>query len=103
MSSQQAFSGWVAPAYTPPPTPSAGSMVLNVVPSGAVDGANKVFTMPVNFTDISMYLNGIRLVRGADFTPLASATGPGYDRVRMTVAPDAGIEPDVLTADLVSA
>lgn len=59
--------------------------------------------MPVNFTDISLYLNGIKLVRGADFTPLASATGSGYDRIQMTLPPDAGDTPDVLTADLVSA
>lgn len=103
MSSQQAFAGWVAPASVAPPTPSAGSMVLNVVPSGAIDGTNRIFSLPQNFSDISVYLNGVRLIRGADFTPLASASGPGYDRIRLTVAPDGGVTPDVLTADFVSA
>lgn len=103
MSSQQAFAGWVAPAAVAPPTPSAGSMVLNAVPTGAIDGANRIFAMPQNFTDVSVYLNGIRLIRGADYTPLASVSGPGYDRIRLTVAPDGGAMPDVVTADLVSA
>jgi len=103
VSSQQAFAGWVAPSAVAPPSPSAGSLVLNVVPLGAIDGTNRVFAMPQNFTDISVYLNGVRLIRGADFTPLAAAAGPGYDRVRLTVAPDSTDEPDVLTADLVAA
>ena len=101
--SSQAFSGWVRPQYAPSPSPSAGATVLNAVPSGAIDGTNRIFLLAVHFSDITLYLSGVRLVRGSDFTPLAAVAGPGYDRVRLTVAPDGGDMPDVLSADLVAA
>ena len=103
MSSQQAFAGWVAPATVAPPSPDAGALFLNVTPSGTIDGTNRIFALAQNFTDVSVYLNGVRLIRGADFTCLASLTGPGYDRFRMTVAPEAGETPDVLTVDFIAA
>lgn len=101
--SSQAFTGWVRPQYAPSPTPSAGDVVLNVVLTGAVDGANRIFSVAMPFTDITLYLNGVRLVRGTDFTPIAAVGTPGYDRVRLTVPPDGGDIPDVLSADLVAA
>lgn len=103
MSSQQAFTGWVSPTYTPTPTPEAGCVVMNVVLDGPIDGSNRMFSIPINFSDVSVYLNGVKQIRGADFTPLASATGPAYDRIWMTVAPQTGDIPDVLTADIVAA
>ena len=101
-SHQQAFSGWVIPSYAPP-SPSSGGVIFNVVPIGAIDSSNTLFTMPVIFSDVTVYLNGVKLIRGADFSPLSAPSGTGYDRVRLTVAPDGGAVPDVLTADLVAA
>lgn len=76
---------------------------MNVVPIGIIDGANQVFSVSVNFSDVSVYLNGVKQIRGSDFTPLAALKGPGYDRVWMTVPPQSGEVPDVLTVDIVAA
>lgn len=102
--SSQAFSGWVRPPpVDPTPTPSAGAVSLNVSPSGAINGTNQVFSCTPSFTDIALYLNGVRLLIGADFTSLADPVGPGYNRVVLTVAPEGGATPDILSAELVAA
>lgn len=96
--SSQAFTGWVRPEQSP--TPSS-SVDLNIVPVGAIDGVNRIFSFSTVFSEVALYLNGVRLLLNTDFVQLASPTG-GYNRVELAVAPEGGATPDVLTADIVA-
>lgn len=77
---------------------SGGSHVeLGVTLSGPINGANRSFSTPVPFSEISVYLNGVKQIQSSDFT----VTGPSS--IEMATAPTAGSEPDSLTCDLVVA
>lgn len=69
-----------------------GSILLGVPLLGAVNGANKTFSTPVPFAQISVYLNGVKQTE-SDFV----ITGP--QSIEMSAAPTGGAEPDILTCD----
>lgn len=49
--------------------PAGSGGLIFGVPIGAIDGVNVNFTVSQNFTDIAVYLNGLRLVgSGNDYT-----------------------------------
>lgn len=70
----------------------------NVIPAGAIDGVNLVFTTPDFFihdgqTDEAVYLRGKRLREGAgnDYTAIESGgAGTGFDTLVLARAPKAG-------------
>lgn len=73
----------------------AGSTALNVALVGAVDGVNTIFTSPTAFSQISVFLNGVRQLNPSDYVVLNSLT------IQTVQAPTAGSEPDVLNSDIV--
>lgn len=75
----------------------AGATALNVPLAGAIDGANKTFTTPANFSQISVFLNGVRQLNPSDYV----VTGP--NSIQTVLAPTGGVEPDVLNCDIVLA
>lgn len=75
---------------------------LSVIPAGAINGVNRLFVFPERFSQVGIYLNGVRLLEGSDYV-LTSTGGTGYNAVQLTVAPDAGVNPDVVSGDYVVA
>ena len=65
----------------------------NVVPLGAIDGANTTFLLPEKFavlTDllsVEVYVNGVRQFLNGDYTIEESVPGDGYDSVEMVYPP----------------
>jgi hypothetical protein len=50
---------------------AAGSIgtasIVFEIPSGAINGSNITFTTVHNFVDVSVFLNGLRMVSGTDY------------------------------------
>ncbi len=91
------------------PSPPAGALDwrIGVVPSGVINGVNKVFTIsPLKFIHdgkltVAAFSNGQRLLEGAteDYTVSESGGfGTGHDTLIFTVAPVVG---DNLQVDFV--
>lgn len=70
-----------------PTTISAANIVTNESPVGEIDTVNTVFTTvhPYRRNTLEVYLNGVLLRRGIDFTE-----GPGSQEITLTDAPDTG-------------
>ncbi len=85
-------------------TINTGSHRTNVVPLGAIDGVNTVFTSPEDFvhnglSDEMVYLRGLRRISGVGSDYVASESGgvgTGYDTVTFLDAPKSG---DILLLD----
>ena len=75
---------------------SGGSTVIFNVPlSGVVDGANRTFTVPFPFAQISVFLNGVKQIPSSDYVVT------GASSIEMVTAPTGGAEADFLNCDLV--
>jgi hypothetical protein len=70
----------------------AGTLVIGAIPTGTINGSNTVFTTTQSFdADTTMvYLNGLRLSRGIDYSETTDTT------ITLTLAPGSG---DVVTMD----
>lgn len=73
----------------------AGATALNVPLAGAIDGVNKTFTSPTAFSQISVFLNGVRQLNPGDYVIVNPTT------IQTVLAPTGGSEPDVLNCDIV--
>lgn len=92
--------GPITPNPGPPPPPYVSSRVYNATLSGAQDGSNQTFALPIFRVDTqAVFFNGMRLAPGvsSDYTIAESGgSGTGYNQIIMAVAPIVG---DVLLAD----
>ena len=87
-----ASKAWIVSSKVVPP----GSAVsMNITPSGAIDGSNRIFTVSVAFSQITLYLNGVYQTPSVDY----SVTGP--TTIQTVLAPTGGSEPDVLRCDII--
>jgi len=76
---------------------------LSVIPVGAINSVNKLFTLPVPFSQVGVYLNGVRLLASSDYVAVETgALGTGFNAVLLTSAPDSGVVPDVVSCDYVT-
>lgn len=66
------------------------NLVTNETPAGAINDANTLFTTANSFTDLDVYLNGLRQRLGVDYTVTSS------NAFTMATPPSAG---DTLTVD----
>jgi len=73
----------------------AGATALNVPLAGAIDGVNTTFTSPTAFSQISVFLNGVRQLNPGDYVIVNPTT------IQTVLAPTGGSEPDVLNCDIV--
>ena len=53
---------------------SGGSITLAAVPTGAINGINMAYATSVNFAAIWVYLNGLRMKPGEDFSVTGANT-----------------------------
>ncbi len=76
-------------------------LVVGEIPSGDIDGSNKIFTTAHKFAESSMrvHFNGQRLTEGTteDYTLSESGgSGSGFDTITLALAP---VSPDVVLVD----
>ena len=86
-------------ANLPPLPVSNEGRVYGYAPVGAMNGANKTFTLPpFVITSESVFLNGMRLRRGpdADYITASGGAATGQTVITLVIAPQAV---DVLTVD----
>ena len=77
--------------------PNLAALTPDVLLSGTINGSNKVFTAPVNFSGIIVYRNGITLHVGDDYTIT------GANQITMVTAPAVTTPATKLTATIVGA
>jgi hypothetical protein len=84
--------------------PTVHAERLSVIPSGAINGVNRTFTFPSAFSQVGVYLNGVRLIANDDYVPIETGgPGTGFNAVLLSFTPEPGVTPDVISADYVVA
>lgn len=63
----------------------SGATALNVALAGAIDGINTTFTSPTAFSQISVFLNGVRQLNPGDYVIVNPTT------IQTSLAPTGGV------------